>query len=45
MNEEQEIRVISHGIQLMKVFSEIHGAEKGMELWNTIGETLGDEIK
>lgn len=45
MTEEQEIRVISHGIQLMKVMSEIHGPEKGIELWNIIGETLGDEAK
>ena len=45
MTEEQEMRVITHGIQMMKVMSEIHGVEKGMGLWNTIGEALGDEVK
>lgn len=45
MTEEQEMRIITHGIQMMKVMSEIHGAEKGMEMWNTIGESLGAEIK
>lgn len=45
MTEEQEMRVITHGIQMMKVMSEVHGAGKGMEMWNVIGEALGDEIK
>jgi ribosomal protein L7/L12 len=45
MTEEQEMRVVAHGMQLMRVLAEIHGHEKGMELWNTIGETLGAEIK
>ena len=45
MTEEQELRIITHGIQMMKVMSEIHGADKGIELWNTIGDSLGAEIK
>lgn len=45
MTEEQELRIIAHGIQMMKVMSEVHGAEMGMQMWNTIGDTLGAEIK
>lgn len=45
MTEEQEMRIITHGIQMMKVMSEVHGAEMGMQMWNTIGDTLGAEIK
>ncbi len=37
--------VVFDGIRFLESLTRYYGAEKGMEVWNKMGEAVGDEIK
>ncbi len=49
MNNEDQVdelnEVVFDGIRFLESLTRYYGAEKGMEVWNKMGEALGDEIK
>lgn len=44
MNDELD-EVVFDGIRFLESMTRYYGAEKGMALWESMGEALGDEIK
>lgn len=45
MSNDQLDEVIFDGIRFLESMTRYYGAEKGMELWNKMGEAFGDEVK
>lgn len=46
MQTDNELdEVVFDGIRFLESMTRYYGAEKGMALWEKMGETLGDEIK
>jgi hypothetical protein len=43
--EEHKTSIITDGMQFMRSITEAYGAEKGMELWDTIASTLDPDVK
>ena len=43
--EEHKDSIISSGLEFMSSITACYGAEKGMELWDTIASTLGKDVK
>ena len=43
--EEHKTAVITNGLHFMRSISEAYGADKGMELWETIANTLDADVK
>lgn len=43
--EEHKSAIITNGMHFMRSITECYGAEKGMELWETIANTLDPEVK
>ena len=43
--EDHKDAIISSGIEFMSSITACYGAEKGMELWDTIASTLGKDVK
>jgi hypothetical protein len=43
--EEHKTAIISNGLHFMRSITEAYGAEKGMELWEKIADTLDPEVK
>lgn len=43
--EEHKTAIITDGMQFMRTITEAYGADKGMELWDTIASTLDPEVK
>jgi ribosomal protein L7/L12 len=37
--------VIADGIQFLRSITQYYGTDKGMEVWNAMGEAMGKEIK
>jgi hypothetical protein len=37
--------IITDGVAFMRSITNAYGAEEGMELWNTIADTLGPDVK
>lgn len=44
MNDELD-EVVFDGIRFLESMTRYYGAEKGMALWESMGEALGDEVK
>ncbi len=44
-NTEDFTEIVSTGISFIRAINAHYGSEKGLELWNNISETLGDEIR
>jgi hypothetical protein len=42
---EHKDAIISSGLDFMRSITECYGAERGMELWDTIASTLGKDVK
>ena len=45
ISEEDRHNLVGAGISFMQTVADIYGAEKGMELWNTIADTVDPELK
>lgn len=45
ISQEHETSIIQHGLTFMRSITEAYGPEEGMKLWDTIANTLGDNIK
>jgi hypothetical protein len=43
--EEHKTAIITDGMQFMRTITEAYGAETGMQLWETIANTLDPEVK
>jgi hypothetical protein len=43
--EEHKDSIISSGLEFMSSITACYGADKGMELWDTIASTLGNDVK
>ena len=43
--EEHKTAIISNGLHFMRAITEAYGADKGMELWDTIASTLDPDVK
>lgn len=43
--EEHKTAIVSNGLHFMRSITEAYGAEKGMELWETITNTLDPDVK
>lgn len=42
---ELEARFVADSIQFITTLTELHGNEKGMELWNKFGDVLGADLQ
>jgi len=42
---EQSENIVSSGINFMRTITEAYGPDKGLELWDSISTTLGNDIK
>lgn len=45
MESDQRDHLIQSSVMFMQTVSEIYGAEKGMELWSTIADTIDTNLK
>lgn len=46
VNQNDQLdEVVFDGIRFLESLTRYYGAEKGMEVWNKMGEAVGDEIK
>lgn len=45
LSTELQERLVSSSLTLMRELTEIYGSEKGMEFWDRISETLGNDLK
>ena len=46
VNQNDQLEeVIFDGIRFLESLTRYYGAEKGMDVWNKMGEAVGDEIK
>ena len=45
MNSDPIDEVVFDGIRFLESLTRYYGPEKGMEVWNKLGEAVGDEIK
>jgi ribosomal protein L7/L12 len=45
LNENQKDEVLNSSMNLMRTITDIWGAERGMELWDSIATTLGQDVK
>jgi hypothetical protein len=45
MTESQKEELIGAGVAFMRTVADIYGAEKGMELWSTIADTIDADLK
>ena len=45
LTEDQKEVLTSDSITLMRSLAEIYGSDAGMDLWNSIGDTLGADVK
>ena len=43
--EKDKEQLVDASVSFMQTVSEIYGAEKGMELWTTIAETIDPDLK
>lgn len=43
--DQQLDEVVFDGIRFLESLTRYYGAEKGMEVWNKLGEAMGDEVK
>ena len=43
--DQQLDEVVFDGIRFLESLTRYYGAEKGMEVWNKMGEAMGDEVK
>jgi ABC-type Fe3+ transport system substrate-binding protein len=43
--EEHKTAIITDGMQFMRTITEAYGADVGMQLWETIADTLDPEVK
>jgi hypothetical protein len=43
--EDHKTAIITNGMHFMRSITEAYGAEKGMELWETIANTLDPDVK
>lgn len=44
LSDESKDRLINTSLRLIRELTESYGAEKGMEMWNTIGKTIGSDV-
>jgi ribosomal protein L7/L12 len=44
-SEDSLNRVIGDGIMFLQSLTEHYGSEKGIEVWNAMGDTMGAEVK
>jgi hypothetical protein len=42
---EHKDSIISSGLEFMRSITECYGADRGMELWDTIASALGNDVK
>lgn len=45
LSEEDRHNLVGAGISFMQSVADIYGAEKGMELWSTIADTIDPDLK
>ena len=45
VSEDQMAAIIGDGISFMRTITQVYGSEKGMELWETIADTIDPSIK
>ena len=45
LSEKDRHDLVGAGISFMQTVADIYGAEKGMELWSTIADTVDPELK
>jgi hypothetical protein len=45
LSEEDRHNLVGAGISFMQTVAEVYGAEKGMELWTTIADTVDPDLK
>jgi hypothetical protein len=45
ISESDRHNLVGAGISFMQTVADIYGAEKGMELWNTIADTVDPNLK
>lgn len=43
--EDYKTAIITNGLHFMRSITEAYGAEQGMQLWETIADTLDPEVK
>jgi hypothetical protein len=43
--EEHKDSIITSGVEFISSITACYGADKGMELWDTIASTLGNDVK
>lgn len=45
ISESDRHNLVGAGISFMQIVADIYGAEKGMELWSTIADTVDPDLK
>ena len=45
LSEEDRHNLVGAGISFMQTVADVYGAEKGMELWSTIADTVDPDLK